>query len=207
MQDNQILSSLIEKDKQTSYLLSQNTKISVPQINFRLAKLVEYQVVTESKEEDKTVYSIHDSLKSKPAIKKVSEHIKEIADIIDKEHYATSEGIKTILCFILSKVEIQDSSEYLEEQKKVEEFTKELQEYAKKNDLTITNIKGWTKHKIEWMALNDRLCACVRDGSRHCPCIQGLEEATGSKGICTCSIFAGNKWIQKTTKKFKKLMK
>lgn len=207
-QDNAILSVLVAKDKQTSYQLSKLTGISNPQINFRLTKLIESQVVIETKEEDKTVYSIHSSLKSKEVVKKVSEYIKNISDLVDKEQYATPDGIRTILCFILSKLEIQDSSEYLEQQKIVAEFTKELEEYAKKNDLVITDIKGWTKHKIEWMALNNRLCACIRDGSRHCPCQAGLIEATtGIRGVCTCSVFMGKQWIQKTTKKFKQMMK
>jgi len=202
MQDNQILSSLIEKDKQTSYLLSQNTKISIPQINFRLAKLVEYQVVTESKEEDKTVYSIHDSLKSKTAIKKVSEHIKEISDIIDKEHYATSEGIKTILCFILSKTEISDSEVLAEEQKIVDGFKKVLEEYAENNDLALNYVKGWTDNKIRKMALNNRICAC--DSKRICPCKEGLTEIN-TTGTCKCSIFGDKKWLKRMDKKLKSM--
>lgn len=200
-QDNQILSALIYKDNQTSYALSQTTGISNPQVNFRLGKLVESQVVIESKEDDKTTYSIHNSLKSKDAIKKVSEHIKSICDIIDNEHYATSEGMKIILCFILSKTEIGDSEVIAEEQKIIDEFIIDIEKYAKEHKLIISNIKGWTKNKIEWMALNDRKCACD-PGNRICPCQTGLDEIN-NKGICKCSLFVGEQWIKKMDKKMK----
>ncbi len=180
--------------------MSQETGISTPQINFRLSKLVESQVVTESKEDDKTVYSVHDSLKSKTAIKKVSEHIKEISDIIDKEHYATSEGIKTILCFILSKTEISDSEVLAEEQKIIDEFRKVLEEYAQKNDIELHYTKGWSDNKIRKMALNNRICAC--DPKRICPCKEGLIEINVT-GTCKCSIFGDKKWLKKMDKKLK----
>ncbi len=202
-QDNQILSALIYEDKLTSYALSQITKISTPQINFRLGKLVESQVVIESKEEDKTVYSIHNSLKSKDAIKKVSEHIKSISDIIDNEQYATPEGTRTIICFILSKTEIQDSEALAEEQKIVDEFKKVLEEHAKKNNLVLHFTKGWSDNKIHKMALNNRICACAPD--RTCPCVQGLAEIN-TRGMCKCSIFVSNEWLKKQNKKAKQLL-
>lgn len=200
-QDNAILSALIQKDKQTSYSLSAETGISTPQINFRLGKLIESQVVVESKEDDKTTYSIHNSLKSKDAIKKVSEHIKSISDIIDNEQYATPEGTRTIICFILSKTEIQDSEVLAEEQKVVDEFKKVLEEHAKKNNLVLHYTKGWSDNKIHKMALNNRICAC--DSKRICPCDKGLVEAK-AKGLCLCGIFGDKEWLKRMDKKIKR---
>lgn len=70
--------------------------------------------------------------------------------------------------------------------KKGDEFYKELQKYAKKHDLVISNIAGWTIPKIVQMANNNRQCAC--DSSRTCPCPQGLLEIE-KKGRCKCSVF------------------
>jgi hypothetical protein len=69
------------------------------------------------------------------------------------------------------------------------EFRKDLEKWARDNDLLLTNIKGWTEDKIQWMALNDRKCCC-RPKERACPCKEGLEEARTSKGgLCLCSVF------------------
>lgn len=200
-QDNMILSSLIENDKITSYQISKITGISNPQVNFRLVKLVESRVVSEIKEDDKTVYTLHSSLKSKNIIKKVSDHIGEISYLIDNEQYATPEGMKRIICFILSKTEIQDSKELEESQKIVDEFRKDLEKYAKEHKLIISNIKGWTKNKVEWMALNGRKCACDPN-NRVCPCPTGLIEIS-EKGRCKCSLFVGEQWIKKMDKQMK----
>lgn len=186
-QDNEILSALMDEDKQTSYFLSQQTGISIPQVNFRLKKLIENKVVIEEKDNDKTIYSIHPSLKSQDVVKKISIHIKKIIDLIDKEQYASPDGMKCIISFILSKTDIKDNIPSEDDERKVVEFRRELEEYAEANNLMITNIKGWTEGTIRWMALNDRKCHCVPD-KRHCPCNEGLIEAR-TKGKCRCSVY------------------
>ena len=188
-QDNAILSALMDDDKQTAYLLSQTTSISVPQTTFRLKKLLDNKVVIEEKDNDKTVYSIHPSLKSQDVVKKISVHIKKIIDLIDKEQYASPDGMKCIISFILSKTDIEDNVPNEDDERKVVEFRKELEEYAEANNLLITNIKGWTDGSIRWMALNDRKCHCVPD-KRRCPCPEGLIEAR-TKGKCRCSVMMG----------------
>ncbi len=188
-QDNAILSALVEEDKQTAYSISQSTNISIPQTVFRLNKLIELNVVIEEKDNDKTVYSIHPSLKSHDVVKKISVHIKKIVDLIDKEQYASPDGMKCIISFILSKTDIEDNIPNEEDERKVAEFRKELEEYAKQHELTITNIKGWTEGTIRWMALNDKKCHCV-PGKRHCPCPEVLAE-TKHRGKCKCSVFVG----------------
>lgn len=200
-QDNQILTSLIDIDKQTSYSISQHTGISVPQVNFRLVKLVENKVVYELNENEKSVYSIHNSLKSKTVVNKIATKIKEISDEIDKVEYAAPEGIRSILCFILSKITFEDSEEQLKEQALVDTFVSDLQKYAIEHNLVLVETKGWSKNKIRWCALNDRKCPCSPD-KRKCPCEQGLDEIK-VKGICKCGIFGDKSWNQKTMKKLK----
>lgn len=210
-QDNSILSALMNEDNMTAYAISGcTTNISIPQVTFRLKKLIENKVVIERKDDinGSAIYSIHPSLKSNDIIKKISTHIKKIVDLIDEEQYATSDGIKCIISFILSKTDIEDNVLSEEDEKKIAEFRKEIEEYASAHDLLITDIKGWTEPKIEWMALNDRLCACVRDGSRHCPCPDGLiETTTSNRGMCKCSLFMSKKWLQLHKKKAKSFLK
>ncbi len=64
-QDDEILSALVVEDKMTAYALSKETEISVPQINFRMVKLVSIGVVKQVVEDGKTSYSVHPVLKSK----------------------------------------------------------------------------------------------------------------------------------------------
>lgn len=200
-QDNKILSALIEQDKQTSYSLSQITGISVPQINFRLSKLVLDKVVYEIKENEKTIYTVHGSLKSKATVNKIADRIKEIADVVDKEEYATPEGMRSILCFILSKITFEDPKELLEQQEVINAFVKDLEKYAKEHNLVLVETKGWSKNKIKWCALNDRKCPCAPK-DRYCPCSQGLIEIK-TRGVCKCGLLGDKSWQQKTAKKMK----
>lgn len=75
--------------------------------------------------------------------------------------------------------------------KLIDDFRKTLEEHAKKNNLSITNIKGWTNKKIEWMAVNENKCCCAPD-KRVCPCEEGINEAAAN-GTCLCSVFEPRK--------------
>ena len=75
------------------------------------------------------------------------------------------------------------------EEEKIKAFRLMLEEYAEEHGLEITSIKGWTEHKIQWMALNNNKCCCSPD-DRICPCEEGLREAmTEQDHMCLCSIF------------------
>lgn len=199
-QDITILSMLGSEEGETAYGIASGTSISVPQVTFRLGKLQEIGVVKSIERDNKTFYICHPALKSQKTIQKITSHIKAIIDEIDKVEAISTEGLKVILSFIVDKTDIEEPN--IDDINKVAEFRKELEKYAEEHDLVISNIKSWTEPKIEWMALNDRLCACVRDGSRHCPCSQGLIEAQ-TKNVCTCSIFASKTWNDKMNKKTK----
>lgn len=190
-QDDSIISEIIRSDSRlTAYGISQRTNISVPQVQYRLNKLVEKSVVRSSTEDSKKTYEVHPVLKSKKDIDGIASRIKEIVDIIDEVEYTSADGIRILIDFILSRTEIKDrDAEEASDSKEeiIMRFRRELEIYAGLNGLIISNVKGWTDHKIIWMALNERKCACSPD-KRECPCKEGLDEVK-SKGQCLCSVF------------------
>lgn len=77
----------------------------------------------------------------------------------------------------------------LTDDEKIKAFRSMLEEHAGENNLKITDIKGWTEPKIEWMALNDHKCCCSPN-DRVCPCDEGrIEVRTKPDHMCLCSIF------------------
>lgn len=202
-QDSKILLALTNsKDVvgMTSYQLSQETRIGLTQINYRIVKLIEYGIIKVTEIDNKSKYSVHPALRSSDFIKSITSMIQSIADKIAILEPVTLDGIKCVLSLIIDKLDIEDQeeNEYLNDPKVIEQtklikcFREELEVYAKNNNLSITNIKSWTENKISWMALNDKKCCC-RPETRHCPCHEGLIEAKESTSkMCTCSIFKGN---------------
>ena len=189
-QDTKILLSLVNNDGSTAYMLSKDTKISVPQIMYRLNKLVESKAVTAVVDGDKTNYYAHPALKSEETMNKIALLLKEVADEIDKVLFTESTGLKTIIELIISTMEVSEPEEELntnEIDATISDFRNKLEVYAKEHHLRITNIKGWTDPKIEWMALNEEKCGCAPD-KRICPCKEGLIEVE-KKGKCLCSVF------------------
>lgn len=189
-QDCEIISALIVEDKMTAYALSKETGISVPQINFRIEKLVSVGVINSHDDErNKTLYSIHPVFKSNKSVESIATHIKDIFDIIDKSKETSIDGIKVVIGFILSKTEelITDEGMSIDDTK-INDFKRDLNIYALKNNLKLMDVKGWTDTKIKWMALHDRKCACAPD-TRICPCPEGFDEAM-KKGNCKCSVFS-----------------
>lgn len=194
-QDSDILLFLIHNENSTSYAISQDTGISIPQTEFRLTKLIDNGVVKEVKEENRTTYSVHEALKSKDLLKNIEDMIQSMAYSIDNIEPISLDGFKCVLNFISGRIEFVEPEKEIictdiePNKAKIIIFKDELQEYALKNNLEITSIKGWTEPKIEWMALNERKCAC-RPETRICPCPEGLVEARTKKNkMCTCSLF------------------
>ncbi len=191
-QDDEILSALVVEDKMTAYALSKETEISVPQINFRMVKLVSIGVVKQVVEDGKTSYSVHPVLKSKESIEDIALHIKEIFDIIDNTEETSIDGIKSIIGFIVSKTSI-DISE-LPNIPNVLESTESLisiyiniiKAHAEKYNYKINSASD---EKIKWMALNNRRCFCAKD-TRVCPCPESVDEIR-VYGKCKCSLFLG----------------
>ena len=184
-QDSEIISVLVVEDEITAYGISQETGISIPQVTYRLKKMVNDEVVESKTFDGKTMYFIHPVLKSEEDMKYIAYLIMKIVDKIDEVKNISPEGIKSILSFIIGRVELTEPP--TEKDDMIQEFKKDIEAYAEKQGLVINNIKGWTDSKIEWMALNDRKCACAPD-KRHCPCPEGLKEVE-KNGTCKCSLF------------------
>lgn len=188
-QDSSIISSLVVKKEVTAYSISKDIGISVPQVQYRIDKLLGCGIVKSKKVDNKTLYYIHPALKSKKAMGEIAAYIKAIVDVIDNIERLSPEGMKALVSFIVSKTDISDvSDDYTEiERNTIQSFRKYIEAYAKEKGLKILDVKGWTNSKIEWMALNDRKCAC-RPDKRVCPCPEGLIEIE-KKGKCLCTVF------------------
>lgn len=188
-QDSSIISSLVVKKEMTAYSISKDIGISVPQVQYRIDKLLRCGIVKSRKDDNKTLYYIHPALKSKKAMGEIASYIKAIVDIIDNIERLSPEGMKALVSFIVSKTEMSEvSDDYTDiERNTIQSFRKYLEAYANEKGLKILDIKGWTNSKIEWMALNDRKCACKPD-KRTCPCPEGLIEVE-KKGKCLCTVF------------------
>lgn len=112
-QDTDILISLINtKEAVSSYQISKDTGISVPQVRYRLNKLILSGIIKRTEHENRDLYEPHPALKSKKTIKEISNHIKEIADIIDSLEISEPDCIKSLLLFIIERTSI----EYLTEE-------------------------------------------------------------------------------------------
>ncbi len=188
-QDYNIISSLTTSDGETTYYISKDIGVSVPQVQYRIDKLLRCGIIKSKKDDNKTLYYIHPALKSKKAMGEIAACIKEIVDIIDNIERLSPEGMKSIISFIISKTELSETSDdYTDvERNIIQSFKKYIEAYAKEKGLKILDVKGWTNNKIEWMALNDRKCAC-RPDKRVCPCPEGLVEVE-KKGKCLCTVF------------------
>ena len=111
-QDTDIMLQLTYTDSMTAYAISQATGISVPQVNFRLIKMIENGVVSLNEFNlPKKTYSIHPALRSKAAIEGIGQNLMEILQIIDEIEPTTIPGMETIIRFITDRLKIQPSSE------------------------------------------------------------------------------------------------
>ncbi|MCK5641611.1 MAG: winged helix-turn-helix transcriptional regulator [Gammaproteobacteria bacterium] len=104
LQDTPILLSLVSSEKSlTAYGISKHTKISIPQVQYRLSKLEDNGIVTSAIIDNKKVYNVHPALKSRECIDEIAELIKAISDIIDTVEYTTPTAMKYIIAFIIER--------------------------------------------------------------------------------------------------------
>ena len=191
-QDFDIISALIADGKKagmTAYGISNETKISQPQVAFRLAKLIENNVVIEVKSGNKTLYYAHDVFFNKDAMDIIAINVESIIDTIFEVGEIDQEGIKTVMGFISCNIEISDKSDDIDsdELKLISDFVNTLERFADIKGYVISDIKSWSEPKIKWMALNGRKCGCDPD-NRKCPCSECAGEVE-KQGSCMCSIF------------------
>lgn len=191
-QDYLIISTLIADGKKagmTVYGIANETKISQPQVSFRLSKLIENSVVTEIKSGNKTLYYAHDVFFNKDAMDMILINIESIIDTIFEVGEISQDGIKTVMGLISCNIEVSDRVDDSEsaELKLISDFVNTLEKYAAKKGYVISNIKSWSEPKIRWMALNGRKCGCDPD-NRKCPCGECAGEIE-KQGSCMCSIF------------------
>lgn len=108
-QDTPILLSLISSEKPlTAYGISKHTKISIPQVHYRLSKLEDNGIVTSDTIDNKKVYDVHPALKSRECIDEIAELIKAISDVIDKMEYTTPTAMKYIIAFIIERTVVSE---------------------------------------------------------------------------------------------------
>lgn len=111
-QDTPILLSLVSSDKPlTAYGISKCTKISIPQVQYRLSKLEDNGIVTSTTTDTKKVYNVHPALTSMECIDAIAEHIKAISDIIDEMEYTTPTAMKYIIAFIIERTVVSEPEE------------------------------------------------------------------------------------------------
>lgn len=109
IQDTPILLSLTNSDKPlTAYAISKHTKISIPQVQYRLSKLEEQGIVTSTIKDNKKVYDVHPALKSRECIDEITGRIKAISDIIDEMEYTTPTAMKWIIAFIIERTVVSE---------------------------------------------------------------------------------------------------
>ena len=111
-QDIKIITCLIYHGDSSAYGISNETSISVPQVTYRLKKLMLSKVVTKHNEDTKTLYSVHLSLQSPELIKQITENLQEIVYLINETEDFSPEGTKAIIGYIL---EVANVSEYNDE--------------------------------------------------------------------------------------------
>lgn len=189
-QDFQIISALISdgtKSGMTAYSISTETKISQTQVSFRLDKLIDNGVVTESKTGKKTLYYAHDVFYDKKAMELIAEYIELIVETIYGIGEIHQDGIKIVMGYISSGIEISDETDDSEESRLIIDFVNMIEKFADNRGYIISDIKSWTQPKIKWMALNDGKCGCDPE-NRRCPCKECKEEVENT-GSCLCSIF------------------
>jgi len=190
-QDYDIISSLIVNNGVTAYFISKDIGLSVPQVQYRIDKLLRCGIIKSKVNSGKTLYSTHPALKSKVVMEEIASYIKAIVDSIDDIERLSPDGMKVLMSFIINKTEMVDVEQYTDivdvEQDTINKFREYLEAYAQEKGLKILKVKGWTDSKIEWMALNSRKCAC-RPDKRVCPCPEGLIEVE-KKGKCLCTVF------------------
>jgi len=107
-QDYEIMSALsVAEEPLTAYAIAKETDIAIPQVTYRLRKLVDYDVVRNIVT-DKTRYEVHPILKSREKLEEILDLLSDIITLIDKTQAVTTDGVKEILAFMIDRIEFED---------------------------------------------------------------------------------------------------
>lgn len=107
-QDVSILVALVtENQPVTAYRISKDTGIALPQIQFRLVKLIDTGVVKPVDVDGKELYEAHSVLISRTTLNEITEHLASISDIIDGYELSSPGCVKCIISFIVDRTVIK----------------------------------------------------------------------------------------------------
>ena len=107
-QDVDILVALIQSNEPiTSYQIAKDTGISLPQVRYRLPKLIQSEIVILVDCDGKELYEAHSVLSSRSTIDAITEHLVSISDIIDGYELSTPVCVKSIISFIVDRTVIK----------------------------------------------------------------------------------------------------
>lgn len=104
-QDIKIIHTLIREGDLTAYALGQKTNISIPQVQYRLNKLLECSVVDMVNGENKNYWSIHPVFHHTESVTFMGEKIAEIIDLVEEIETVPLEGIKLIMSFFIDSLD------------------------------------------------------------------------------------------------------
>jgi len=108
-QDYEIMSALSVAEKPlTAYAIAKETDIAIPQVTYRLRKLIDYDVVRGIIEGNTTRYEIHPILKSREKLEEIVGLLTDIITLIDETQAITTDGVKEILAFMVDRIEFED---------------------------------------------------------------------------------------------------
>lgn len=106
-QDIKIIHTLIREGDLTAYALAQKTNISIPQVQYRLNKLLDCEVVDIINGENKNYWSIHPIFHSKDSIDSLKEKIEEAINSIEPLQTTPLDGLKLIFSFLIDSLNEQ----------------------------------------------------------------------------------------------------
>ena len=107
--DLKILTALIEaKEPITSYKIYLETGITLTTVNYKLTHFVQCGIVTSGKGNGRktTVYSSHPLLSCDKCMIEMAKLIQKQTEVIDEHGHVSVEGVKTLLDFIIQRVNI-----------------------------------------------------------------------------------------------------
>lgn len=108
-QDYEILSALSSSNEpMTTYAIAKVTGITIPQVRYRVTKLVHYDVITAIATDRKTTYDTHPVLKSRESLEELIVLLTAMITLIDETQAITTDGVKKILAFIIDRIEFED---------------------------------------------------------------------------------------------------
>jgi len=107
-QDINIIVALINAEQPiTSYRISKETGISLPQVRYRIPRLVQCGIIELVEHDSKELYKSHSVLNSRSTIDAITKHLIDISDIIDGHELSSPECVKSIISFIVDRTVIE----------------------------------------------------------------------------------------------------